>query len=299
MNIKKLQLTHLLYQDYLVRFKAYATQIGYSIDTGKQIVRSLKEFFYWLEGEGIEAIEIIDSKTIKSFYVYLQSRPNPRNREGVLSQSHIVSILYGVKVFYQYLFDNQAVSHSPFDSLQFPRTQYVGRESMSRSQIQALYDACESLFEKAFLSLYYGCGLRLREGINLQIHDLRLSEGVLYVTQGKGKKRRVVPLSGQVMRDLMAYYQLERPQVANTAFLLNRKRKALDVGTANKFFKRLLARADLSPHYGLHHLRHSIATHLLENGMKVEQVGDFLGHSCLESTQIYAKVSLEHILKTL
>lgn len=299
MNIKKIQLTNLLYQDYVVKFKAYTTQIGYNVNSCEQFPRSLKEFFYWLEGEGIEEIEIIDSKTIKSFYGYLQNRPNQRNRGGTLSQSHINSILYGIRVFYEYLLSSQAVAHSPFDTLRFPQAQYLSRESMTRSQIKALYDACQTLLDKALLGIYYGCGLRLREGIKLQINDVRFSEGILYVTEGKGKKRRAVPMSGQVGRDLMSYYQLERPKVANTAFLLNRKQKALDLSTASKFFKRLLEKAALPTHYGVHHLRHSIATHLLENGMKIEQVSDFLGHSCLESTQIYAKVSTEYLLKNL
>ncbi len=299
MNIKKIQLTNLLYQDYLVKFKAYTIQIGYNINSCEQLPRSLKEFFYWLEGQGIEEIEIIDSKIIKSFYLYLQSRPNQRNRGGTLSQSHITSILYGIRVFYEYLLSSQLIAHSPFDTLRFPQAKYLSRESLTRSQIKALYDACQTLLDKAILGIYYGCGLRLREGIKLQINDIRFSEGVLYVTEGKGKKRRAVPMSGQVIKDLMSYYQLERPKVASTAFLLNNKQKALDISTASKFFKRLLEKAALPSHYGVHHLRHSIATHLLENGMKVEQVGDFLGHSCLESTQIYAQVSTEYLLKTL
>jgi integrase/recombinase XerD len=291
------------YQTYLERFEVYIIQMGYTPNTQKQMPRSLKEFLHWLENEAggepcIENVTSITTAHIKDFYRYLQTRPNVRNKNG-LSQSHLTSILYGLRTFYHYLQANGETSYSPFDTLHFPQAKYLHREALSQEQIKQLYEACETLRDRAFLSIYYGCGLRLSEGIALKVNDINFTDGILYVREGKGKKRRAVPMSGKVANDLMSYYRLERPKVAESSFLLNNNRKAAVRDWASKRIKYLLSKAGLPSHYSLHHLRHSIATHLLENGMKIEQVGDFLGHTCLESTQIYAKVSTQHLIKNL
>lgn len=299
MKIRNLVIKSLDYQNYLERFEVFVIQIGYSPNTQKQMPRSLKEFLHWLENEGIESVISVTTVQIKAFYKYLQARPNPRNKGGSLSPSHVTSIMYSLRTFYHYLQANGETQHNPFDTLYFPQAQYLHREALSKEQIKQLYEACETLRDKAFLSIYYGCGLRLNEGTVLKVSDINFADSILYVREGKGKKRRAVPMSGKVVNDLMSYYRLERPKVAENIFLLNNVQKPAFRDWASKRIKYLLAKANLPTHYSLHHLRHSIATHLLENGMKVEQVGDFLGHDCLESTQIYAKVSTQHLINNL
>jgi integrase/recombinase XerD len=115
------------------------------------------------------------------------------------------------------------------------------------------------------------------------------------VRSGKGKKRRVIPMTGQVRTDLQNYYLYERSLYVRditrdnqNAFVLNNRGNRM-----REYWKRLkylVKLAELPEWVSLHHLRHSIATHLLESGLSIEQVRDFLGHRYLESTQIYTKV---------
>ena len=147
------------------------------------------------------------------------------------------------------------------------------------------------------LHLFYSCGLRRSEGEALNIRDIHFRDQLLYVREGKGARRRVVPLTDRVAADMEAYYLQERcsSTVKKTAdeeaFMLNQRGGRLQGDGYIKILNRLKDKAGIDKEITLHHLRHSIATHLLQGGMSMEYVRDFLGHQHLESTQVYAKLS--------
>ena len=143
--------------------------------------------------------------------------------------------------------------------------------------------------EKALLHIFYGCGLRRSEGVALSVKDLDFASMVLYVRIGKNQKRRVVPMSSQIVTDLRNYINQERKHEKG-ALLLNKSKQALTGNTANKYLKQLLERVGIDKQISLHSLRHSIATHLLDNGVSIEEVRDFLGHRYLEATAIYTRL---------
>jgi len=142
------------------------------------------------------------------------------------------------------------------------------------------------------LAVYYGCGLRLNEGANLELKDIIPDRKILHVRKGKHYKERLVPVAGKNFEELKLYVDYARPQL-----LQEKKTDALFIG-ANKGVKmdkqslyiriKMLARkAKIKKKVGTHTLRHSIATHLLSSGMKLERIQQFLGHGDLDSTQIY------------
>jgi site-specific recombinase XerD len=141
------------------------------------------------------------------------------------------------------------------------------------------------------LALYYGCGLRKNEGVNVNISDILLEKDLVLVRKGKGYKERYVPLGGQNSTDIESYLAYGRPYLVS-----GRKEEALLLGITGKRFggngayerlQKLKLAAGIKKAIGLHTLRHSIASHLLHSGMKLEHIQRFLGHSSLESTQIY------------
>ena len=133
--------------------------------------------------------------------------------------------------------------------------------------------------------------------------NIRLREKILIVPQGKGNKRRVVPMSSGVVKDLADYHYNERKALTGernykpgeNAFMLNKTGRRMQKWTFNGRLKEIIERtgneAIKEKQITTHNLRHSIATHLLEQGMPVEQVRAFLGHSQLETTQLYTRVS--------
>jgi integrase/recombinase XerD len=184
--------------------------------------------------------------------------------------------------------------------LLFPQPKHEKRAILSPGEIQTLFDQAQTLREKALLHLCYSCGLRCSEAVQLNIRDIHYRNHLLYVRSGKGAKRRVIPLPEKVSEELKLYYAYERPELAQgvrptEAFLLHSRGGRLLGNTMNVLLKGLIERAGITKAISLHSLRHSIATHLLANGLPVEQVRDFLGHAHLESTQLYTRIDTQQL----
>ena len=181
-------------------------------------------------------------------------------------------------------------------SLHFERPTYNYRSALSLSEIKELYAHCETKQDRALLGIFYGCGLRRSEGEALNLRDVHFRQNLLYVRSGKFGKRRAVPMSEQVKEDLWTYVIEERQaKPGETAFLCNRSWKRLKGQDCNLHLQALAKRSNLNGHISLHTLRHSIATHLLQSGLPVEYVRDFLGHKHLEATQIYTTIRNEDL----
>ena len=139
--------------------------------------------------------------------------------------------------------------------------------------------------------------MRANEVSQLNKEDLRLTENLVIVQKGKNSKRRLVPISQKIADEL--YIFLSSEETKQKAVFLNSKGTRMQTGTLNKQLKKIIKRTDFGKAFtqaeltkiGMHTLRHSIATHLLENGMALEQVQLFLGHSHIESTEIYTHIN--------
>ncbi len=153
--------------------------------------------------------------------------------------------------------------------------------------------------ERAILGLFYGCGLRKNEGLHVEISDLDFKQNLLYVRKGKNYKERYVPIAEGVKKDFLHYLDYAWPQL-----IRNKKHESFITGWYGSPLKGsallervqiLASMAGIEKQVGLHTLRHSIATHLLQSGMKLEQIARFLGHSSLESTTIYTHICNETV----
>ena len=272
-------------------FAAWLYQAGYSEGTQKMLPACVREF---LAQQQITEINYIEQGQVKDFYAWLQTRPL-KHRSGALSEMMIHHYVYALKTFFGWLEITEQIDYNPISGMKFKKPEQNSRKPLNKGEVSQLFEAAESGKERALLHLFYSCGLRRSEGEALNIQDLRYKEQLLYVRSGKGAKRRVVPMTAAVAKDLETYWLQERCGYSTQkikdqeAFILNRTGTRMRGSGYNDLFKALASRAGLSPDITLHHLRHSIATHLLQGGMNLEQVRDFLGHHCLETTQIYAK----------
>lgn len=288
--------------------------LGYVQETcrGRQLI--LNEYLAWLEQRGEERVTEISAAEIKNYHDYLQHRKNYQNG-GILSAKSIHGHMKVIEQVYTWLLKKGQIQSHPMSKIKiaYPR-QKNERVVLSQAEIELLYNTCDSHWERAILSLAYGCGLRAGEMEDLDISDLRLRENELVVRRGKGNKRRIIPLSRGVRSDLVNYYQKERHKLrklcvnqgekrrSEKAFMLNQRGTRMREFTYNKYLKRIIDRTSnqtiKDKEISLHNLRHSIATHLIERGMAIEQVRQFLGHSQLETTQVYTHIS-SHQLKDL
>jgi integrase/recombinase XerD len=161
------------------------------------------------------------------------------------------------------------------------------------------YEAMQ-MRDRAMLAVFYGCGLRRNEVVHLDIGDIIFAKSVLHVKKGKGYKERMVPVTKQSLLHLQNYLYDGRPYFCNDkneSFFVTQSGRRLDGQMMLIRLKQLIQltgnAALQNKDIHLHTLRHSIATHLLQNGMKLERIKEFLGHTSLESTQIYT-----HFLET-
>lgn len=269
-----------------------------------------REFFYFLEGRLVKDLNEVTPKEITEYYGYLKTRPC-HTRAGTLSESMQQQHLWALKVLFSFLLTEGSIDADPFSILQFPKPQKKERAVLSRKEIAGLYGASETNRDKALLGLLYGCGLRKSEAEALNVKDISFRSKLVYVRSGKGKRRRVVPVTEKVMEDLKGYYYQERvhmlhkqrvhPSAPQQAFLLNVNGTRM---MGQSFYRRLrvlVLKAEIRDpgRVTLHSLRHSIATHLLDGGVSVEQVRDFLGHTNLESTQVYTRVGRKQLARRL
>jgi integrase/recombinase XerD len=230
---------------------------------------------------------------IKNYYEYLKTKPNKR-RKGTISQSHIYSQLLAIKLYFQYLERTKSIKRNPYN-LRIRQTTKNERIVFTQEEIKILYKNAQNNIEKIILHLCYGCGLRRTEVELLTIKDINYEQKLLFVRKGKGRKRRVIPLTEAIVKDLKeycSYTEIIRNE-NEESFLININGSKMRGDNVYDIFKKLLKRTQNIQHenYCLHSLRHSIATHLLENEMSIEMVRDFLGHSQLVSTQIYTRIN--------
>lgn len=147
------------------------------------------------------------------------------------------------------------------------------------------------------LGVFYGCGARRNEGVSIEIKDILPDKNLLYIRKGKGYKERYIPMIGKVKKDILEYVVSARPMMitdrANESLFIGITGRPLSKSAVYERFKKLLRKAGIEKKAGLHTLRHSIATHLLSSGMKLSEIARFLGHSSLESTQIYTHLKDE------
>lgn len=279
------------------QFKAFLQHVGYSESTRNMLPACVSEF---LEHQHITDIGYVEQQQVKQFYGYLQERPL-KKRKGMLSEMMISHYVYALKTFFAWAQATGQASYNPVSGMKFRRPKQNVREPLSTEEVSQLFAAAATLKEKAMLHVFYSCGLRRSEGEMLNIQDIHFSAQLLYVRQGKGARRRVIPVTARVVAELQQYCQAERcSSVARTlkdqdAFMLNRAGHRMKGDQYNRLLKSILERSGIDKDITLHHLRHSIATHLLQGGMSMEYVRDFLGHSHLETTQIYAKTDQQKL----
>jgi len=290
----------------LKEFKKYARVKGYKPGTQSHMYSCIKELFNYCEEHFITDVKDINPEVIQNYYHHLNERPNYRrdNRRG-LSSSMIEKHIYAMKTFFTWCYQVNALDRNnahPFTGLSFPKGYTPPRKALSKEDVLLLYKVSETPLDKALLGVYYACGLRRGEGVKLELNDIDYTNSKLIVQRGKFGKRREVPLHSKVLQDLKQYqFEYRRPLLQYTThlskpndehpFLLNTRGRRLKGGYANDRIKQLAALARLTSkqqeQISLHHLRHSVATHFKENGMPLEDIQKFLGHSSLDITQAY------------
>jgi len=300
-------------------FSTWLQTLGFAKSSVISLPIYTLEMLQWLQAQNITKAQHIQAIHIQDYFNHWKNRKNKRTGAG-LSQPHINKGITAINLFIKFLNKTQhnTIQLQLQRDKQHPKTPNV----LSIQEIEQLYQASYNIHkrantlaygqrDRAMLAIYYGCGLRKNEGINLQTTDILLSQKLLLVRNGKGNKQRYVPLAEQSSRDIEEYLNHGRKwflqprqkdlsrhlssgrQIETNAFFINLKGQPIQSFTAR--LNILKEEANINQPFTLHTLRHSIATHLLQKGMDIEHIKKFLGHSTLESTQLYTHIINEQI----
>jgi len=288
------------YTAILAEYVAWLETLGFSDGVIYDCKFRVKAFFEWLENKQIQSINLLTQKHIAEYHAYLETRPNQQFKGRLLSASHLNHNFLAVDKLLEFL-HQYGVSSAPVPTNYRAKVDEQERinkiEVLTQDEIKTLYNCIPNTYQRflfaerqarhaelrAIFALFYGCGLRLSEGYNLQIKDLDFDKKTVFVKQGKNYKDRIIPMSTGVYKELQDYvynYCQKRKRLFTCSKMtVHLRLKHLQIACTDENVK--------AKRITLHILRHSIATHLLQNGMNIENISLFLGHSSLDTTQIY------------
>jgi integrase/recombinase XerD len=293
MEENKIKLRSSEYILLLSSFREWLQLLGYSPLSIPALISSVQEFLQYQEQHNKLSLVQLVATDAKLFIEGLQTQTGKRTRRP-LSAGHINKQVQALKLFSKWIRDTKR-SDIGFN---LERLEEVKQKPawLTQYEISQLYDAIGDtilgLRDRAMLAIFYGCGLRLNEGASLELRDIDSNRKLVHVRKGKQYKERYVPIAEKNYEEIRLYMDYARPQLlqqykTEALFIDANKGRSMHKQSLYIRIKQLSRKAKLKKKIGTHTLRHSIATHLLQSGMKLERIQQFLGHGTLDSTQIY------------
>lgn len=265
----------------------------YSENTLASYRRDLEDYIEHLHTvQKIESLNDVDRSRILLYLEHL--------RETGKSSRTIARHISSIRSFHQFLLREKIADHDPTVHIEMPQIEKTLPKVLSIAEIEALLQAPDQskpqgVRDVAMVELLYGTGMRISECVELNLEDVHLSMGFVRIF-GKGGKERIVPLGKSALYACEKYLQQARPllqgnYVKTDAFFINRRGKRLTRQGCWKILKQHALAANIKKEMTPHTLRHSFATHLIENGADLRAVQEMLGHADISTTQIYTHIS--------
>ncbi len=236
------------------------------------------------------SVEKIDKRLIRGYLAHLQLKKS--------AKTTVLRHLSSLRSLFKFLMKERLISHNIMDEIDSPKRDKPLPSALSYSQVEMLFNQVEidtllGLRDRAILELFYSSGLRVGELVFLNRHDFD-GRNLRMRVKGKGKKERLIPITQGAAKWVDKYLNYpERPFIEKDreAIFLNRFGTRLSSRSVDRLFKQYLMKSGLAGKVTPHTIRHTIATHWLENGMDLKTIQSLLGHSSLATTTIYTKVS--------
>jgi integrase/recombinase XerD len=280
-------------QDQLKDFIHFlVVEKGLASNTVVSYERDLKSYLLYLNKvEEISSLDAVTRSTIIQFLKFLT--------ENGKSSKTIARHIASIRSFHQFLLREKVTTQDPTVHIDRPKQEQKLPQVMSLEEVQALLDSPDTtkvfgIRDKAMLELLYATGMRVSELISLNLSDVHLTMGFVRCI-GKGNKERIIPLGSMAQNAITNYIEESRSQLlkkkTTDALFVNLYGNRLTRQGFWKILKKLTKEAGIEKELTPHTLRHSFATHLLENGADLRAVQEMLGHADISTTQIYTHVT--------
>lgn len=265
---------------------------GLSLNTRKSYERDLHKYLAFLQEQKVDSWQLIDRYIIMD---YLQILHNENN-----SSATIIRMISSLRGFHQFLRQERITDHDPMQHIDSPKKVKKLPSTLSVEEVTLLIETPDTtkplgIRNRTILEVMYATGLRVSELVDLKIGDIHLSIGLLQ-TIGKGDKERIIPLGDYAIQWIEKYLEEARPSLIKknqneTQLFVNHHGKRLSRQGVWKNLKQIVRDAGIHKNITPHTLRHSFATHLLENGADLRIVQELLGHADISTTQIYTHIT--------
>lgn len=268
-----------------------AVERGLAENTLVAYHQDLQHFQQFLQEAGINTWEMVSKKSIRAYLLNLQ-------QQGRASAT-IARCLAAIKSFFHFLLQEQVVNTDPTSTLASPKIQkklprILSVEEMNLLLSQPVENSPGGLRDKAMLELTYATGMRVSELVSLEVNQVNLDQGYVKCI-GKGSRERIVPVGSLAIHHIKIYLQHGRSLFAvrpgEYGLFLNQRGKKLTRQGFWKILKKYARMVGIEKEITPHVLRHSFATHLLENGAHLRAVQEMLGHVDISTTQIYTHLT--------
>lgn len=276
-----------------------------SIHTSDSYYRDISKFIEYLESKGIKKFKDVD-KEVVSDYVYVLRSGKITN--GVkISNSTYSRNLSALRSFYNYLMLKHITDENPFDLIKGVKVNRNLPDVLTFDQIMSILDSFDlneplELRNRIIVETLYACGLRVSELCNLKIKDIDFEDLTIRVI-GKGNKERLIPFYPNLKDEFNEYINTYRKDVLKGKeceyFFVSNRGDKLTERSIQKMLDKVSLDVGLPIKVHPHMLRHSFATHLLDNGADLRTVQELLGHSGLQTTQIYTHLTYDRLKKTI
>lgn len=282
-------------------FTAWLQLLNYSPLSIPVIIQAMQQFIQYLLTENKTQLNQLSAADATTYIKQLQQAIGKRSGKP-LSGAHINKQIQALQLFSRYVRETGKANLG--FALQRVEESNQPPTWLTSAEITTLYEVTPNsvlgIRDQAMLAVFYGCGLRLNEGASLELQDILHDRKLLHVRKGKRSKERLVPIAEKSYQAIRFYIDYGRPQLlqdlpTNAVFIDANKGWPMQKQSLYVRIKALAKRAQLNKKVGAHTLRHSIATHLLQSGMTLENIQVFLGHADLDSTQIYTHLKNESL----
>lgn len=255
--------------------------------------RDIVQYQEYIEENNINYLKV-NSKTIEKYFDYLKDEGK---KTSTISRS-----LASIRSFYQYLVRTKKIKKDPTATIQAPKVEKKVPNILTSKEVELLLEQpstvdLKGIRDKAMLEFAYATGMRVTEIISLDVNDVNFKEG--FVVCKSSRKKRTIPLGNISLKALEDYVKTSRPYLIKDenakALFVNINGKRLTRQGFWKIVKYYKEQANISKDITPHILRHSFATHLLQNGADLKSIQTMLGHSDISSTQVYMQFQNENL----
>lgn len=297
-------------RDLKDRYMTWLISTGYAEATVKNSHADLEWLLRYLDMRAVSRVADITPELLEAYSLWLRDRNNCYHESRTISLTHVVHRLNTLKSFCRWLQKEMVILQDPTEDIEFPRMpSRLPRVILTQEEARKLLNAPDlrspvGYRDKALLELLYATGVRTSELLKLRVSDLDYKARTAFVRKGKGNKDRLIVVPSEALGYAREYAEKVRPNFAKRmkngddgTLFLNYTGAKIEINALCHILKKNTKLAALDKHVTALTFRHSIASHLLENGMDIRFIQEMLGHEKMSTTQVYTKVTLSGLMK--